>query len=1074
MVSSCSGYKTIVERMEEDPNIINKNNAQQELLSLDLLKSYDADSVLLAKAIIDFMANIEIDKKALDIIYQDLIGLDLLDSSYEITLKDSQTYHEYHKKSQELGASMVSFPMKANIAKLKKLHKLANLEKYKFPQHLKILDLVDKIDKKYQAILLAYDKFKQIADILPKEKQIINDKIDDAIKDFPYRSGVEKTLALDSLLPKVLPLKSLKEVQDNILADNNFVSLKSEIKAIPNDGEQFLKLYEGDAMSPGLIAVMLKNIIKAAQDQIALIDDYFDPSKSNPTSQAEIDNIALVLDTWLGGHKLRDYSNTRGVKHAFIERKIKLDDLIGPPKGGAAPPPIGGGAKPVVAIRQYKKTIEDIKRKTLKASDIEFNNAFKKLYPFYDLNKLNALKAAVKDAGDAKNSRYDITAKRLLEALEPYTIIDIKNNLKKLVMNEYDFHQEVIKILKPILSEAIFNKVLAQKDDIILKRVKFIKDYLHNNDPSLKALGNSFVPLDGLKPKSDPALKSNLSKAEIKAKASRKAANAMIGDPSHAALEAIAINDEQDALKAQEDNLAKIIELTTQAFKAECKNVNTALLSTVQNSLTIDCDKITKDLETNLKKIGNDDLKHKIELDKAKKEAEVTILDVINDVDIAGGYEQDVIIDGMKYNILKGESHLQEVIKMISNKYLKVAIDVTLVPNTYAYDITKLIDDIINLINTVTHSIDKPVNYAQLLKDYEDEIYDKMPLTDIKILRSKIDKKSSDKKLANLHVVLAPQAYKNIMSSFDPPDELTLIDNKKKAALAHVNDKTVEGAGVFDWQRAFDRANNASDDKSSEDALIALAKFFKDVSLSHKYNTDINNLAIETAIDFSASFGLVGQLGVLANITKNDNGYKALKKIASIDPSKLAEVLIITDPTHASESMEELANAIPSSMRSMIFGKAGGDIDIVVNFRDLQTYLSNSLRELKKLIPSSMLLPKTAVNIEPIANSFNLLFYDPIDQLMKLKFDGSDDVTIAKEYARFSIDYANKFKRFKSVVGEDRLLAPKDKRIIIKLLNGYTDSSGTYHDGLKDKLSKATSTISIKDDLEVYILNFIK
>ncbi len=374
-----------------------------------------------------------------------------------------------------------------------------------------------------------------------------------------------------------------------------------------------------------------------------------------------------------------------------------------------------------------------------------------------------------------------------------------------------------------------------------------------------------------------------------------------------------------------------------------------------------------------------------------------------------------------------------------------------------------------------------PLIYADIMDKYGNELYSKMSAAEITQLGVNVQKTSTHQ-LAKLHLVLTDAAYANVTSPFTAPPAALLIQNMKDAALGPVADGTPEGAGVYDFKVALQAVYDAIDDAGSASAINRLALFLRDTA-SFPIKANMLSAAVVPGVDMSADFTMTGQLGVLNVLAKNSETYKTLSKVAAIDPTRLDQVFIEPKGApHEGESLAERAGpdaggkrfAIPASMRRVVFGSdAGSKITIMDQFDQLRDVLKLCLERLKAdALAHGAPLAQTLYYVQPMVNAFNLAFAYPLSELLKLKFDGSDDAEIAHVFVMFDEELASRFSRLKSVVLENDIRTGL-KREIFKLIGGYTDGGGTVHLGVKDRMhrgSGSAETIAIQKHVE----NFLK
>ena len=452
-----------------------------------------------------------------------------------------------------------------------------------------------------------------------------------------------------------------------------------------------------------------------------------------------------------------------------------------------------------------------------------------------------------------------------------------------------------------------------------------------------------------------------------------------------------------------------------------------------------------------------------------------------------------ILGDTKSYPLLKGETDIKRIVAEINANYLLptpgVQIDLnnlTDFPTTYAYDNKTLTTAVANFLqNSQKINIGDSSNpnfvfmhYSKVVDRYSDDLYPSITPKEISDLDAKIGLlnskgiRTSSDPLAELYVVLTSDAVRKIRAPFSAPAESERIKNMRDTFLSSVVTSTGEKVGLIDLVNAIKDVENAVDDVSSGIAITNLASFFANNPPPLDYKTQLITAAALPGIDFSTDFGLTGQLGVIQTKVLANPHYLALTKVANINKAKLYEVLINPDPAKAGESMVERAgpNAagpavydVPLSLRRVIFGRSAGNIIVVDEFDDLKRELDLSLKELKvQALAQGVALPITHQLVQPIVNAFDMLFREPIEELLKLNFDGTDDPAIATIFARINVNYAERFDRFKSVVGENHKISGI-KREIFKLLEGYTDSTGKVHLGLKAKFTLGSTSIETKE-----------
>lgn len=1049
LLASCHQV-TVVNKPQPAPQPQLLVNETQSLKKLD---KYLSDSQSKTTALTSISSSIDGDKSALDADYRALEILDLFDAKYDVSIDDSKKYIAYKAGSRRLSQKITEADVDKKITELEDLVKLSKTEARKLSDAVDVRKKVDQIKGNFDLAKDEQQKITTVAKSLAQQEVSLNDKIDDAARNFNAYHGAEKALLIDAVLGRIDNAKSLKDIETDILMDPHFFSLKAEIKDVLDHGKAFLDLYEGDSSLKSDIERIIHQA-KTYKDQIDAHGD--DPL---PTTQIMLDAIARKLDGILGGNELQTYAATRGVKRVETQRLRKVKEIFervppvvprpggpppipgqGPPpppppralpgQGPPPPPPpaISGGQAPPQALLSVEKSlkafVEDVEairpNSTKAAAKTKINQAYTRLESFYDQAKLDAIKAEVTAAGNPASARYQATYGNLISALEPYLVDSLKTALETGGLvdgseNEFEFSKNFIKILKTTVNKNIFDKLLAKKDALIEQRIKFLKDYLVNTHPTIKAIEDEFAALDAIKDKED--------------------------------------------------------------LKNHCVNINAHLVDILKKP--IKCAEISEALEVKWaaqKAIPEAQRKPFWEttiLTATKKQIKEDYEKSFEKISASGGKEPGVKIKigeiDEGFEIPRGVTDLRQGVEAFSKEFLLPAakIDFAALPKTDAYNNQILIDDTINLLKTMNIGTDRnPIIYNDIINKYEEELYPGMTADEITNLSIRV-KKNSGHPLARLNLVLSDTGALHVMSPFAVPPEALLVRNMKDAAIAKIADGSPEGAGVVDLKEALRAVSDATSDPMSRAAILTLAKFFNATALKPQMEA----VAADTAVDDSDDFGLTGQLGIIKTLVEKNDGYKALVELANIDVASLDKVFIeAKGPPHEGESLVERGGpgivaakyAVPPALRGGIFGHVDGDIVVLERFRDLKEKLRLSLEAIKKTELAAGPVPaKTNDFVQPVVNAFNLLFASPIDELVKLALDGTDDDKLTQVFDNFNVEYAKKFPRLKSVVQENHLLTG-DKRMIFQLLEGQV-VDGLAQPGLKDKLSAG----SIADEIDV-------
>lgn len=1049
---------------EKQSNLGRRVPREVEENSVVKLEEYLKEAEAKSQELVTLDVAIAADQSQLTNTFEKITALDFLDPSVEISSVESKEYVNFKKESKDILAKISAANVEDKNSEIDDLLEATLVEQLRLTDSIKVRKIVDQI-RAHQAIAREVkDKIVKVKKQLKEQAISIEEKINDAAKEFKSLYGVEKANALDAAIALIPAEVSLEGIQTNILDAPQFFNLTAEIKSVPVFGRAFLNLFERTAPYQGIVANEIERVLKAATAQLKFINDKF---LFVPTTEAEVDRVARDLDGILGNaaKELETLVRTARITSAEQVRSNEVDKILNPKPAPAAggPPPSQGIDE---AIRNFKLDIAKIKYDDLwtptgtskmKTVASKFDKAFKgKITEYYNPAWLTLIRNAAEKAADPKSPIHVISYDKLTNEIKPLFIENILAELKetdptgpqkvvtplgknddKALLDLFKSKNKIKKYVAGDLLAEILNKVEKRISD----RLSFLANEIITK-PEFKKIEKTFEFFNSMPPaKMNPDGMVSTVQAHVQACIDFAAKGYLISVTDNPTLGTKSTcHDIENLYYNSNPNLVpKPLRIIPDPSLAEPPQP--------LNPLSKEWDKVRRAAKAML-----DDPNSQDSANTKEKSFEANLSQLVDPKNRQSKTDFEAAVNGL--NKLLGPA---------------LQIDLSKYPTTYDYDL----DDLIALIGTTLENQitgKSGETYGGLLEALRKELDPTMSVTEIKLLGNKIQKNSGDR-LSNLSEVLSFDAFRNLNALLNPNEKQKLdqvANDVIATALGNVLNNANVPVGIPAFESAKLAVRNALNDTESKAAITALAPFLKDdiINAAKKYKTKV--LAVAAMPIASASPN--DQLASLEAAVKANKFYVGLNTLADLDAqviagtSSLEQIPIISSP----KSLEKLAIQVPVSMKALIFGSGATPV-VVTQFNDLKNNLMYSLEALKANALVVTAPPAiTEAMVKPIVNAFSFLYAYIVDELQKLAFTNADDAAVINLNEDIDRKYINKFEGFKTVVGEKEIGAPATapNRPIIDALNS-----------LKTKLNSASTTtndvLEIIKELKDYIAKFL-
>lgn len=990
MQSACLQTKVIVEEALSISDEGSTTGPEEDSVKIldGLVKTVESK----AKALMTLQTDVETEFKNVVANFTTVENIDLQNSAYDITVNDSKTYHDFLRGSKALLKKISDADLGTQITTIEDLVSDAATEQGKLSDSHEVRKRVGTIKNNGKIAKDAKETLEEYAGQLKTKEQQLLDKILDAAKNFRALSGQRKVVALDDVIARIPAQKSLADIK-TLLEDPKFFNLKAEIAAVPRHGQDFLDLYEVIAPYQGIVP---REIARAIGEAKRLFDAFEAKLNSIPADHIGVDRIAREFDLLLGTATLA--SSVASMRSLAIEkrRSAEMLKILGNSPGLEASlnsyiNGIKGNSPTTGLLYEDLWTNANPPLNNTGAARSKFNRAFLPagLAQYYDVGNFQLIRNAALAAADPASPLHLITYQGLIDGVKGFRVEEIKEDLRFNGANRgtsllgpmdtgellKNIQQATRKKMQNKIAAVLINKSVSLVEKRLADRLSFLKNAIKSL-PLVREINNDLTQYD--KP---PKL--------------------------------LAIELQQ----LTKDCVQKCIDLAAKGY-----------LVHLVDDMTLGNNNICSQVEKEYFTLHPNLILAPVRYLPPPPDPAAAAPGPLDGRNIKFRPVQKAAMHLIAAPFLGALFEVEEAKTLIDfeiavnklNGTLNPAyrVNLLLLPNTHAFTVTTLIDDIGHLLSTEKiHTAGGNKTYAEIIDAFEQELDPNMTTADIRALGEKI-KANSGEVVENLRFTLysGPEGHYKIKNLFEPTADAKkqqIADTVKKTLLGTVMNAGAD-IGIPALQAALNDMKNAHDDQSSRDAITKLAALIK---TGPPDNYRAQALALATPGYVFPAQTPAAQLSYIKTEVQANAKYKALAKLAKfkIDVDAAALKIEKIDLIVAPDSLESIANNIPPSLKNVIF-RGGVVIDAAGRFNLLKDALTRSLQDLRAHAAIAGPVVADEPFIKPMVNAFSLMFSHILDELEKLPYNDGDNAKIKELYDQINTTYVDKFDRFKSTV----------------------------------------------------------
>ncbi len=875
------------------------------------------------------------DAKAALAIFSTIETLNFFDRGHEIDGAESKRFAEYVDAKKHAADQIVAADLDKTAKELADALATAKAEGLKFTDSIEVQGRVQQIEASQTLFKKQREEINKAAQDLDTKEADIYAKIDDAAKHFGAHLG-NRIADLDAAIANAANANSLADI-DAVLADPNFFSLKAEVTAEPLNGQNFtdalVKVENtlGDKVTLGLM--------KNAKDSLKIIDTLVDPRSRALTTQNEVDKIARQLDAILEDptQPCETHAKSKGVTFGPAVRWAEIEKALS--RTGRGPP---GGIK--LDLNQFNsgtlglKLADVINQATVMNPAGVFQKAFastiagRPRFTYIDDAVLDAIRDHATLATNPATHRID--PKPAMDFTQKFLLSEIKkvlNDGDPSATNDDALLDNNLKKIELYIHDDLSKSIAKKIEDIKKKRAHFIAEKIEKR-PIVKKIHKELDRFTAPNVDAKAAVEKciEIVKANLLAGITD---DPTIGNPS-----------------------------TCQAIEKKYADQDASLVPTPL--------RISPPVASALPPswLGNPAETAKV-MARLAKEAKELI-------------GKDFYAALKKLDAAMSENEAQDAIVTL-NASLDISRHITSIDSTYSYTVASLIDEAIDILKT------KPIgplkfSYEASVNLFWNELGPALSHAELEALGNRIEKRSGDPLEQFSFAIDVGNNYVDIRNLLKPVGGDRLLSAVRDAVKVRLLDASGLPIGAPDLNDALDAVKNAMDETSSKLAVKNLQRFVKEGPSPNDYKTQLKILRKRSFANRSFS----DQRDELKVIVEATPQYKALKTLADIANVRNAHVELDAKKAPI-VSLNELAGALPLSLRTSLFGRAIGDTDLKVEFDQVKYYLTQTLISLKAKSPRDATALKDENSFRPMVNAFNFIFAFLINEFNTLAFDGS-------------------------------------------------------------------------------------